>query len=281
MYLSSIPPRPVRTGPPIALTVPRLASIPSGDGRPSASAICPRRAGLFVGSATVAAARSSLSTAKSEPASRPATRAGISVPSARVTVISSSRSITWSAVRMRSAAYAIPLAGMRRRAFTSTVALPVFSAASASASESSTNTFLLMEILLSRQWSVASIALTLLERIAETTGFKLEKRVGPAGSSCFPMIGFLNPFPQRRMRIEQEYHPPLRIDLSEILIRQSRKGGRERFALPGRLQRVIVSHALPPAGDRVLNRHGEETVRAEDEHQCGECGDVRGTGEAK
>ena len=60
MYRSSMPPRPVRIGPPIALTVPRLASIPSGDGRPNARAICPSPAGLFVTSATVAAARSSL-----------------------------------------------------------------------------------------------------------------------------------------------------------------------------------------------------------------------------
>src|SRR5215208_6307588 len=42
----------------------------------------------------------------------------------------------------------IPLAGIRRRALTSTVALPAFSAASASASESSTNTLLLIETLL-------------------------------------------------------------------------------------------------------------------------------------
>jgi hypothetical protein len=38
-----MPPRPVRIGPPIALTVPRLASIPFPLGRPSTSAICPSR----------------------------------------------------------------------------------------------------------------------------------------------------------------------------------------------------------------------------------------------
>ena len=95
------------------------------------------------------------------------------------------------------------------------------------------------------------------------------------------MIGFLDPFPQWRMRIEHEDHPTFRIDLSEILIRQSRKGGRERFALPRGLQRVVISHSLPPAGDRVIDRHGHESIGAEDDPQCRECGKVRGASEAK
>src|SRR5215213_4616497 len=37
----------------------------------------------------------------------------------------------------------------------------------------------------------------------------------------------------------------------------------------------------PPAGDRVINGHGDEPIRAEDESEGGECGDVRGTAQTK
>ena len=83
------------------------------------------------------------------------------------------------------------------------------------------------------------------------------------------------------MRIEHEHHPFFGIHLSQILVRQPREGRCECFFLPRDLQRVIVSHSLPPAGDRVVNRHGDEPIRAEDQSQRWKGGHVRGIVEAE
>ena len=121
---------------------PNEAIGPSRLGRPSARTMLPTFAAPSgERSMAVRPEPSTLSTAMSEPGSRPAMVALSSRPSARTTVRLSSRSMTWSEVTMTpSADQTTPLAGKRRRALTRTVDAPARSTAAASASERSART---------------------------------------------------------------------------------------------------------------------------------------------
>src|SRR5579859_813967 len=133
MKRSSKPPRRVRAGPASPVIRPRLALgwLP---GRPTTSASAPARGSPCAAVAGESVPDAIRRIARSVAASRPTTEPPTSEPSGRPMRMESSRdgSTTWSAVRTRSAARAMPEADCPRRAWTRTVHAPAACTASAS-----------------------------------------------------------------------------------------------------------------------------------------------------